>query len=797
MTYNIIKHMKTLELDKVLSRVSEFAVCDDAGNLIKNIIPETSFLSAKNELDKTDEAYRLTALNSAPPFSNCKNIENALSRAKVGSVLQPAELLNIASVLKTVREVKKWYDNSELKPDNSVLKESFDQLYPNKYLEEKITFTVISEEEISDNASAALSNIRNKIKQNSSKIRESLDKTIKGANSKYLQEAIITQREGRYVVPVKAEFRNAVSGIVHDTSSSGSTVFIEPIGVVEANNQIRILKSQEKAEIERILKEISLEVSDFSDNISFSFDKLVELDVCFAKSKYAYFLNCVKPELNNENIIVLNNARHPLIDKNTAVPISIEIGKDFDTLVITGPNTGGKTVSLKTVGLLSLMAACGLFIPALENSKVAVFEKVFADIGDEQSISQSLSTFSSHMKNIVNILEECGNSSLVLLDELCSGTDPVEGAALAKAILLKLSDLGAKTVSTTHYSELKTYALDTPRVQNAGCEFDINTLKPTYKLVLGTPGRSNAFLISKRLGLSDEIIDSAKTQVNNESGKFERVIANLEEERQKTQMLLKETENLKAQLKEEKNKISAEKEKLDLQISELTENARKTAAQIIENAKYKSSQLLNDLEEKNKKINSENAGNLFDKAKKEYHAAMKEFDEISDPITRNTKGEKLKSAPNIGDKVLISSINSEGEVLDIDLKGKRAYILSGSIKLWVKYDDLLFKKATVNPKKQKSHNSSSHGFSSQNIIVSPQIDLRGLMADEAMLELDKYIDNAKLAGLGEVTIIHGKGTGVLRNSVKQFLKSNKHIESFRLGVFGEGKNGVTVATLKK
>lgn len=797
MSYNIKKHIKTLELDKVLNKVSEFAVCEDARRIIENIVPENSFLSAKNELDKTDEAYRLTALNSAPPFSNCKNIENALSRAKVGSVLQPAELLNIASVLKTVREVKKWFDNSDIESGKSILKESFDQLYPNKYLEDKIFFTIISEEEINDNASPALSNIRRKIKINSAKIRENLEKTIKGANSKYLQEAIITQREGRYVVPVKSEFKSAVSGIVHDTSSSGSTVFIEPMGVVETNNQIRVLKSQEKSEIERILKELSSEVSDFSDNTAYSYDILIKLDCVFAKSKYAYSLNCVKPELNCDKIIVLNNARHPLIDKNKAVPINIEIGEKFDTLVITGPNTGGKTVSLKTVGLLSLMASCGLFIPAADNSKVAVFEKVFADIGDEQSISQSLSTFSSHMTNIINIIEDCSDNSLVLLDELCSGTDPVEGAALAKAILLKLSELGAKTISTTHYSELKTYALDTPRVQNAGCEFDINTLRPTYKLILGTPGRSNAFLISKRLGLSDEIIDSAKTQVDNESGKFERVIANLEEERQKAQMLLKETENLKAQLKEEKIKISAEKEKLDSQISELTENARKTASQIIENAKYKSSQLLNDLEEKNKKINSENAGNLFDKAKKEYRAAMKEFDDISNPVSSNVKGEKLKKAPNIGDKVLISSINSEGEVLDIDSKGKRAYILSGSIKLWVKYDDLLFKKATVNPQKQKSHNSSSHGFSSQNIIVSPQIDLRGLMADEAMLELDKYIDNAKLAGLGEVTIIHGKGTGVLRNSVKQFLKSNKHIESFRLGVFGEGETGVTVATLKK
>lgn len=797
MSYNIKKHMKTLELDKVLARVSEFAVCDDAGDLIKNIIPETSFLSAKAELERTDEAYKLTAFNSAPPFSNCKNIAGALQRANVGSVLTPAELLNIASVLKTVREVKKWYDNSELKPDNSVLKESFDQLYPNKYLEEKITFTVISEEEISDNASAALSNIRRKIRQNSSKIRESLDKTIKGANSKYLQEAIITQREGRYVVPVKAEFRNAVSGIVHDTSSSGSTVFIEPIGVVEANNQIRILKSQEKAEIERILKEISSEVSDFSENISFSYDKLVELDVCFAKSKYAYSLNCTKPELNNENIIVLNNARHPLIDKNTAVPISIEIGTDFDTLVITGPNTGGKTVSLKTVGLLSLMAACGLFIPASENSRVAVFEKVFADIGDEQSISQSLSTFSSHMKNIVNILEECGDSSLVLLDELCSGTDPVEGAALAKAILLKLSDLGAKTVSTTHYSELKTYALDTPRVQNAGCEFDINTLKPTYKLILGTPGRSNAFLISKRLGLSEEVINSAKAQVDSESGKFERVIAGLEVERQKARSALSDTEKLRKQLESQKAEISAEKEKLEIQINKLTADARKTAAEIIENAKYRSSKLLNELEEKNKKINAENASSVLEKAKKEYRSASKEFDEISDPVTKNVKGEKLKSAPNIGDKVLISSINSEGEVKDIDIKGKRAYVLSGSIKLWVKFDDLLFRKSTVKINAPKAHKNTSHGFSSQNRIVSPQIDLRGLMADEAILELDKYIDNAKLAGLNEVTIIHGKGTGVLRNSVKNFLKSNKQVESFRLGVFGEGENGVTVATLKK
>ncbi len=796
MSYNVEKYIKILELDKVLESVAEHAVTQKAKNDIMGIVPARSFDEASKLIEKTFCAYNLTALNSAPPFSDCSGINNVLERAKIGAVLSARELLNTAKCLKTVRNVKAWYTNSEGIQGEKSLDFLFERLTPNKFLEEKIFFIIRSEDEINDNASELLSSIRRKKASYSSKIRENLDRIVRGTASKYLQEAIITQRDGRYVVPVKTEFRAEIKGIVHDMSSSGSTVFIEPVSVVEINNEIRILEARESEEIERILFELSSRVLEYSEDIYNSYEALTELDAVFAKSKYAYSSNSVKPILNSDGKIVLNGARHPLIDKKSVVPINISLGEKFDTLVITGPNTGGKTVALKTLGLFTMMAACGLMIPASDGSEIAVFDMIFADIGDEQSISQSLSTFSSHLVNIISILENCNENSLVLFDELCAGTDPVEGAALAKAILIRLLKIKAKTAATTHYPELKSYALDTNGVQNAGCEFDINTLRPTYRLIIGSPGRSNAFLISKRLGLSEDVIKTAESQVDENSERLERVIAALEKERQKAQSLYDKNQNLKRDLEKEKAQIDLKLKELEKQSEQIKEKAEIKAADIIESARNKSSELLNRLEQMKKDMTPSNSKALLENARTAYRASEKEFDDISNPVKElNIKGEKLKSAPKAGDTVIISSLDSEATVLEVDEKGKRAFVLSGFLKTWVKFDGLLYKKGSPE-KKSKPKKSSVTGLSSKaDRIVPSSIDLRGMTGDEAILELEKYIDNAVLAGLGEVTVIHGKGTGALRKAVQSYLKSNKHVKSFRLGVFGEGENGVSIVTL--
>lgn len=795
MAYNLKKHCSTLELDAVLSKLAQEATMPQAAQEILETEPSFEVEKVKKALEQTVQAYILISRFTTPPFGNSEGISACLTKASVGATLSIHNLLEVSRVLANIRNVKRWRDDcSGVSADK--IDGYFSALCPNKFLEDKINTCIKSEEEIFDNASSELYSIRRKISANSSKIRDLLDKMIRSKSSKYLQEAIVTQRDGRFVVPVKSEYKGEVSGIVHDTSSSGSTVFIEPMSVVETNNEIRILRVKEQDEIARILSELSALVCDFADSIKYSYNALVKLNIIFAKAKFADKTGAVAPKINENGYVYLKNARHPLIQKKSVVPITVSVGREYKTLVITGPNTGGKTVTLKTVGLLCLMACCGMMIPADEGSEVAVFSRVFADIGDEQSIEQSLSTFSSHIVNISSILKDCDSNSLILFDELCAGTDPVEGAALAKAILIELSAIGTVTVATTHYPELKSYALDTANVQNASCEFDVTTLKPTYRLIIGVPGRSNAFAISKRLGISQSIIDLASEQLSEESTRFERVVESLEKARQEAERDREEAFRLKSEANELKSKAENEANELKLKRDKIMQSTRETANRIVEDARYKSSLILNELEETKKKFNAENSQRALEEARRGYKKGIEELEEFADPVIENTVGEKLTVLPQKGDTVIVSSIGKDASVIDVNSAKNTVYVVSGAMKMWVPLDELRLKISA--PKENRKPIRSVTGLASRkDRIVSGEIDLRGMASDEAILELDKYIDNAVLSGMGTVTVIHGKGTGVLRKAVGQYLRSQKYVKSFRLGVFGEGENGVTVVELKE
>ena len=794
MQYDFSKYSDVLELDKVLSLLSNEASLVESREELLKIKPSSNINKVKAMLNETNAAFSLIAHFSAPSFMNTPNVSAALTRADIGAVLSIKELLSISEVLRVIRTVKAWRENCDSKTETEI-DYLFSALIPNKFLEEKINSFIKSEDEIFDKASDELYQIRRQIASKSNRIKEILDKTVRGPLSKYLQESIITQRDGRYVVPVKLEHRADIKGIVHDTSSSGQTLFIEPMSVVEANNDIRVLKNKEEEEISRILSELSVLASEFSDNIRSSYSALVSLDMVFAKAKLAYKMDAIVPSVNINGKMNIIKARHPLIDKSSVVPIDISLGKEFNTLVITGPNTGGKTVALKSVGIMCLMTMCGMMIPANENSEIAIFDKIFADIGDEQSIELSLSTFSSHMVNIISILKECDDNSLVLLDELCAGTDPVEGAALAKAILITLCTIGAKTVVTTHYPELKIYALDTKYVQNASCEFDINTLKPTYRLILGMPGRSNAFAISKRLGLDDNIIELANEQINEEDKRFERVVDSLESARQSAEERERKAAELERQMKSAKQKSdeileSAHKEKL-----KILEQTRLAAADIIENARYKSGEILNELETIKKSFSPENADSNLQNARRLYKSSISNLEDESDVVSDSAFGEKLENAPQVGDIVIIASLGSEANVIAVDNTKKKATVVAGSLKTQVDFDDLRLKKK-ASKQKTKSHRTVTGLKSVAERTVTGEVDLRGLASDEAIMELERYIDEAILTGINIVTIIHGKGTGTLRKAVASFLRNNKAIKSFRLGTFGEGESGVTIAELK-
>lgn len=789
------KTIKTLELDKILQLLSNEATLEDAKEQSLKIKPDTDINEVRRQLNATNDAYSFMLKYQAPSFGSAVNVASPLRRAAAAAVLSTGELLDIAETLRVIRSLKSWRGDC-LNMSETSIDYLFDGLYPNKYLEDKITFAIKGENQISDNASQTLYDIRRKIVSKSEKIKDILDKIVRGNTAKYLQEAIVTQRDGRYVVPLKVENKGQLSGIVHDISSTGSTLFVEPMSVVETNNEIRVLKLREQEEIDRILAELSAESGNFADSIINSYNCLVELNLIFAKARLAFKIKATLPQINDKGQVYLKNARHPLINYKQVVPITVELGKSFNSIIITGPNTGGKTVTLKTVGLLTLMTMCGMLIPVDDGSNVAVFSKVFADIGDEQSIEQSLSTFSSHIVNIISILDKADDDSLVLLDELCAGTDPIEGAALAKVILMRLAAFGTRVLVTTHYPELKSYAIDTKGVEIASCEFDVATLKPTYKLILGLPGRSNAFAISQRLGMPLDLIEEVKKQVTEDDMRFERVVATLENARHKAEEEQRKASKIRAELEKSRNRAEQLENELELKQKKLMEQTRQKANDIVEIARYKSSLLLNELEEMKKSLNAENAAKLLEKARQGYKSALNELEDTANPVEANkVKGEVVTSV-NKGDIVLVADLGKEAEVIDVKPDKKQAQVMSGAIKMWVNFEDLRYSKLKKSaPQPQKTRRVSGMISNAQRQ-VSGEVDIRGMASDEALLELDRYIDNALVSGLESIRIIHGKGTGVLRKSVQTHLRSHKAVKTFRLGTFGEGENGVTIAELK-
>ncbi len=784
-----MEHGKALELDKILGLLAEKTSGDESREAALSLKPECNLKKAQMNLKMTDDAYVLSGKYGAPYFGRLRNVANELRRGDAGGILSPRELLRIAETLRVIRGVKQWQGKCE--NTSTSLDFLFQGLVPNKFLEEKITGAILNDEEFSDNASPALADIRRKIRTASSKAREVLDKIIHSSTyQKYLRDTIVTQRDGRYVVPVKAECRGNVPGLVHDTSASGQTVFIEPMGVVQANNDIRVLVAKEEAEIERILFELSALAGSYADAIIGSYKCLVELDVIFAKAELAYSMKAVKPKLNDKGVIDLKKARHPLIPADRVVPIDVTLGKDFDTLVITGPNTGGKTVTLKTIGLLTLMAMCGLMIPAGDNSELSVFRRVLADIGDEQSIEQSLSTFSAHMTNIIDILKVTNSSTLTLIDELGAGTDPVEGAALAIAILERLREKGAKIAATTHYAELKEFALRTAGIENGSCEFDIKTLRPTYRLLIGVPGKSNAFAISRRLGMDVNVVERAKELVSSDSRQFEDVVTTLESRRQSLERQLESAKSLTQKANTEKQKAENELQKARQQAEYELEKARQEAERIVSRTRAQADALMDELEKarKAKKDDPE--------ARAKLRRELNKIEDSSNPVRKREDAEsyKLPRPLKVGDNVLIYDIDKDATVLALPDKDNMVYVQAGIIKTRVPLDNLRLKKASKPA--VKYGNSRRNVPSNVNIRPVTEIDVRGMTAIEAIAAVDSAIDNALLTKVEQLTIIHGKGTGVLRAEIQKHLRTVKFVKSFRLGVFGEGESGVTIVELK-
>lgn len=788
------KHFEALELVSVLEMLENEASSQDAKDSAVSLKPVNDLSQAQFLLSQTEDAFSLIARFGGPSFSGLCNVNNAVSRAAAGGELNTAELLRIGGTLRAVRSLYEWYGHCS--GVSTSLDALFDSITVNKYLEEKIFSVIVSEEEISDRASDELYEIRRKIRAKSNSVREKLDSIIHSTHyQKFLQEPIVTQRSGRYVVPVKAEHRADVPGLVHDMSSSGATVFIEPVSVVDANNEIKILESREREEIKRILYELSLEAGNFSESIKHSYESAVQIDLIFAKARLAYKMKATMPLLNKDGKILLKKARHPLLDAHSVVPVDISLGGEFDTLVITGPNTGGKTVSIKTIGLLSLMAMCGLLIPAADRSEIAVFDNILVDVGDEQSIQQNLSTFSAHMVNIIDIMKQAGTNSLVLIDELGAGTDPVEGAALAVAIIENLRSKGAKIAATTHYAELKAYALETPGVMNGSCEFDVDTLRPTYRLLIGVPGRSNAFAISEHLGMEKSVINEAKRLVNNETKSFEAVLQKLEETRREL-----EKEKEKAQIATEaadrmRRKAQSEKDRAaQLRDNEL-EKAKREAEKIIASAKRQSSDFLLRLEQLKKEADSNNATETARKTRREIKNRLGEMEDTVNPRRLADEWDEDYKLPRPvvpGDTVVIRSIG-EGEVLEVNKNN--VLVKSGMLKTRVKMSDLRLIKKKEPPKQSKPsllYRTSSKADSD----ISTEIDLRGKTVDEALHDLSLFIDKCVLLNLHEIRIIHGKGTGALRAAVQEDLRRHPNIADYRLGVYGEGENGVTIAHIK-
>ena len=791
------KSIRTLELPRVLELLSEQAVSAEARQRALRLRPETEPEEVLRLLDQTDAARNLIGLRGSPSFSGVKPVAEALDRADRGGALNTRELLTIADLLTAARRAKEYFNDEAA--EKTAIDHLFLSLHGNRFLEGKIKRAIPDEDTIADAASTELADIRRHMRAAQAKSRQILQKIISSPSyGKILQETIITQRDGRFVVPVKAEHKGDLPGLVHDISSTGATLFVEPMGVVQANNEYIELQAKEQKEIDRILAEFSAEAAAHREDIQWDYDTLVHLDLIFARGQLSYKMDAVRPEVRRDGAIRLRKARHPLLDAKKAVPIDIELGEAFDTLVITGPNTGGKTVSLKTLGLLTLMTQCGLHIPAADRSAVSVYERVLADIGDEQSIEQSLSTFSAHMVNIVEILKEADRHSLVLFDELGAGTDPVEGAALAIAVIQHVRRLGAKVAATTHYAELKTFAMTTAGVENASCEFDVETLAPTYRLLIGIPGKSNAFAISRRLGLPEDVIAAAQGQMSGESVRFEDILTQLEEKRQALEKREQEADRLLRQREEDARRAREFREQMERAKDNARSRGEAEAKRILRDVRTAADQVFQELSEMRKAqakaermLNENEARAALRRTLNEAEEAVSRRDARQEPIPKPSRPIRA------GDLVEIPGVKTPAEVVSVGKDGT-LQLKAGILKMKAKVDEvrLIEDDERAARKKTPSVTIRQNADRALRASAARELDIRGMETLEAESVVENFISAAVMGKLETVTIIHGKGTGALRKAVHDILRRNKAVKSFRLGVYGEGESGVTVVTLK-
>ena len=787
------KSIRILELPRVLELLAGHAVSQEGKDKARRLYPALEREDVLRLLEQTDAARNMLGTQGSPNFAGLKSVAEALGRADRNGMLNNRELLDIAGVLRCSRRVKDYF-NDQAK-EKTAIDYFFQSLHTNRYLEDKITNAILDENEIADTASPELAEIRRHKRVAAAKGRQILQKIISSPGfAKILQEALVTQRDGRFVVPVKAEYRSSMPGLVHDISSSGATVFIEPMSVVQANNELKELEAKEEQEIERILRDLSAKCADSHISIQWDYDMLVQLDVIFAKAQLSYQMNACSPEIRSDGRLRLHKARHPLLDPAKAVPIDLELGESFDTLVITGPNTGGKTVTLKTLGLLTLMTQCGLHIPVSDGSVISVFRRVLADIGDEQSIEQSLSTFSSHMMNIVRIMDEADDESLILFDELGAGTDPIEGAALAIAVIQRIRSMGARVAATTHYAELKTFAMTTAGVENASCEFDVETLRPTYKLLIGIPGKSNAFAISMRLGLDPAVIQQAKEQMNSESIRFEDILSQLEEKRQALEKSQLEVQRMIRSREEDVRKAREYREQMERARDNARTKGEAEAKRIIAAARAAADSTFAELNALKKK-QKENDWQAVNESKTGIRRSLNEAEEAL-RIKQEKEPIPAPSRPiRAGDRVELGGTRTQAEVLEV--KGENLILQAGRMKLTVKAKEVRlieeYEKVQAKEEKKKAMVTTQIRRAAA---ASNELDIRGMMTDEAEGIVDRFIDSAQMGKLNFVSIIHGKGTGALRKSVHAQLKRHPGVKGFRLGRYGEGEDGVTIVELR-
>ena len=785
------KSMETLELPRVLSLLADQAVTEEGKERARRLRPETDPAEVALRLKETTAAVNKMVLRGSPSFSGVKPVAGSLQRADMGGSLNTRELLDIAGVLAAARSAKEYGESDgEEKSPIDVL---FHSLHPNRFLEDKITGSIVGDGELADSASPELASIRRHIRATESKVRDILQKIISSSQAKYLQESIITQRSGRYVVPVKSEFKNEIPGLVHDLSGSGSTFFIEPMGVVKANNELRELQAKEEKEIDRILAELSAEAASFREDITLNYDLLIRLDSIFARGKLSARMGAMEPGLSAKSLC-LRRARHPLLPPKTAVANDLSLGEKFDTLVITGPNTGGKTVTLKTIGLLTLMAQCGLHIPAGDGSTIRVCQRVLADIGDEQSIAQSLSTFSSHMSNIVGMLAETDGETLVLFDELGGGTDPVEGAALAAAIIEHARSLGALVAATTHYAELKVYAMTTPGVENASCEFDVETLAPTYRLLVGIPGKSNAFAISQRLGLPQEIIQQAAARVSAENVRFEDVLTKLDQQRQEMEKERAEARRLKLEMEQSAAKAREYRERLEAERAKVVEKAQAEARSIIQEARGAADEVFRELGDMRKKAQKEQDWQAVNDQRAGLRHRLNEAEDKLGVREKAAPPPMLRPAQK-GDTVTILKTGTQGTVLSVNKDGV-LQLQAGILRITAKQEEVRVVEGETQTQKAARQYIQRTEHKLRSLGAKAEVDLRGMTTDEAEMTLSQFLDRAIMGNLTQVTVIHGKGTGAVRKAVHTYLKRCKGVASFRLGRYGEGEDGVTIVALK-